>query len=1041
MDNKFMERLKNPEMSHRSLPFWAWNEKLDREEIIRQIHSMKEAGAGGFFMHSREGLETEYMGEEWKQSIETAIKEAEKLGMQAWLYDEDRWPSGTAGGRVTAMGDAYRCKGLTLEVLEREQLNQILKEDTSMDSSAGPDGKTGLTALYAAVIHDMEITSYRRMDLNHHCHIESGEILLAVRLEVSAASQWFNHEAPPDNLNPDCVDAFIRKTHETYKALAGSEFGRTVPGIFTDEPSLHDRHAYFGEKKGWIPWTFGFAAYFTEKTGYDFLEFLPELYFHGTNSRKIRHDYWYTLTMRFGETYFKRIGNWCEENHLLFTGHFLQEDKMGLCARVNGGVMPHYQYQHVPGIDMLCEQIQEFLTVKQCTSVASQLGKSFVLSEMYGCTGWDFTFEGQKWMGDWQYVLGVTRRCQHLALYSLRGCRKRDYPPSFHYNTTWWKQNKGVEDYFARLGTALEEGVPVRKVLLLHPASTVWSLLGVNPYGNPVRREERDVPKLNQYGDRFQEFLRYLLEQHFDCDLGDEMLIKDYGRVEEGRFFIGNAGYDAVVIPPVDTLMESTYQILIQWMEEGKTVFLVGNQPFLTDGSEQKKEIRERFLNHSQLVQLNKKEKLLQQLEPYRTVGITDPDGNPDEKILYQLRRTEWGYVLFVVNTDREQPHSIRISMNGEGLWKEMNLLTGECNKVSGIRQIEGKSLLTADYSPCDSRLYLIDKNQIETYVKDPVLTRSNVIDLPKQCQIILSGPNVLTLDMCRYHLENDPLSNLMEVWQAQEKIRKDLGMRSISRNGMEQRYRWINTPHKADGKKLELIFGFDSDCPVKGCQLVVERAKEFEIYINGALLDQSKKDWYLDRSFHTVPVPKVKQGYNEIRLFCAYRNDMELENIYLSGDFSVSPMRRLGKPVKALAVGDWCRQGLFHYSGSVSYQYHFFWHGKGNQILLLMDPTAVCVRVLVNGSSINVPWIYGEPVPITEFIHLGENEIEIELTGSPRNMLGPFHIKEKHPVTTNDACFSPAEKEYEESYQTVFYGLNKRPSIQIMKKQERSRI
>ena len=67
--------------------------------------------------------------------------------------------------------------------------------------------------------------------------------------------------------------------------------------------------------------------------------------------------------------------------------HFLQEDKIGLCARVNGAVMPDYQYQQVPGIDMLCEQTNEYMTVKQCTSVANQLDKKWVLSETYGCTG------------------------------------------------------------------------------------------------------------------------------------------------------------------------------------------------------------------------------------------------------------------------------------------------------------------------------------------------------------------------------------------------------------------------------------------------------------------------------------------------------------------------------------------------------------------------------------------------------------------------------------------------------------------------------
>lgn len=222
---------------------------------------------------------------------------------------------------------------------------------------------------------------------------------MIVRLEVSAPSEWFNNQAPPDNLNPECVKAFIRQTHEKYKAAVGDEFGKTIPGIFTDEPSLNDAHAYFGEKKSWIPWTYGYGKYFEELIGYDFFDRLPEFYFNTDQSAKIRHDYWRSITVRFGQTYFKTIGEWCENNHLLFTGHFLWENRLGLCTRVNGAVMANYQYQDVPGIDMLCEQTDEYITVKQCSSVANQLGKRHVLSETYGCTGWNFTFEGQKWMG------------------------------------------------------------------------------------------------------------------------------------------------------------------------------------------------------------------------------------------------------------------------------------------------------------------------------------------------------------------------------------------------------------------------------------------------------------------------------------------------------------------------------------------------------------------------------------------------------------------------------------------------------------------
>lgn len=52
---------------------------------------------GGFFIHSRDGLETVYMGQEWMELVRSTVETAEALDMQAWLYDEDRWPSGFAG--------------------------------------------------------------------------------------------------------------------------------------------------------------------------------------------------------------------------------------------------------------------------------------------------------------------------------------------------------------------------------------------------------------------------------------------------------------------------------------------------------------------------------------------------------------------------------------------------------------------------------------------------------------------------------------------------------------------------------------------------------------------------------------------------------------------------------------------------------------------------------------------------------------------------------------------------------------------------------
>ena len=55
----------NPSAAYRGKPFWAWNGKLEEQELLRQIDVLHEMGFGGFFMHSRTGLQTEYLGEDW----------------------------------------------------------------------------------------------------------------------------------------------------------------------------------------------------------------------------------------------------------------------------------------------------------------------------------------------------------------------------------------------------------------------------------------------------------------------------------------------------------------------------------------------------------------------------------------------------------------------------------------------------------------------------------------------------------------------------------------------------------------------------------------------------------------------------------------------------------------------------------------------------------------------------------------------------------------------------------------------------------------
>ena len=92
---------RNPTAEYRGAPFWAWNNRLDRETLLRQIDVLRDMGMGGFHMHSRVGLATPYLGEAFLDMVRACNEKARENNMLSWLYDEDRWPSGAAGGRVT----------------------------------------------------------------------------------------------------------------------------------------------------------------------------------------------------------------------------------------------------------------------------------------------------------------------------------------------------------------------------------------------------------------------------------------------------------------------------------------------------------------------------------------------------------------------------------------------------------------------------------------------------------------------------------------------------------------------------------------------------------------------------------------------------------------------------------------------------------------------------------------------------------------------------------------------------------------------------
>lgn len=985
---KLTEILKDPDCSYRSAPFWGWNDRLRPEELVRQLKDMKEKGMGGAFIHSREGLETPYLSEEWMDCVAKSIDCARQEDLELWIYDEDKWPSGSAGGTVSAADpERFTAKGLTLE---------LLPPDTQL-----PDEPTGtyIVGKYFANRDGKALLSLQPAD----GPVPDGSCLLVLRRELSTSSEWYNGFAPTDCLNPDAVKKYLEITHHRYKERFGDQFGKTVKGFFTDEPNCCDFYSFFTPGRPWLPWTDAFADEFSTRRGYDPVPMLPYLFFDGPQCSQIRHDYWRTITELFSESFMKPMYDFCEENGVELTGHVLYENDLGYNIRVCGAAMPQYRYLHRPGIDLLGEQCREYLTVRQCSSVAHQYGRAHTITETYGCTGWEFDFEGQKWLGDWQFVNGITRRCQHMTLYSIRGCRKRDYPPVFHYQNTWWEYNKRMEDYFARLSSAVQTGKLSRKILLLHPISGLWTQCASDPDEDLNRVEmnmgwtDEHIMSLNRKGEQTNRLAEALVRNHLDFDFGDEIILSEIAAIREKHLIVGSGEYETIIVPPVESLFRSTLDLLERFSEAGGNIIWMGDAPRLVEGRPSQEAVR--LASKPGIRSAADIPGLLQELAQSRSVSVRSAFGAEDTDILTMVRECEDGLLLFAVNHDRENAHFATFTLPLSGSVTAYDPWTDESRELSvtpsgsGIRFSE---LL----SPAQSRIYLLRTDRLPSFgnteapYRHPHYTESVFAALGPTAQFRRTEPNVLVLDRCAYRLGQEEFSGDTDVWMAQRAIRDRLQMQQIYYNGAPQRYSWLkNEPE--EGTPFALRFTFRADhLPQGTCRLAVENPEALTLHCNG-LPCPLTDEWFSDRAMKCFALPQLQKGDNTLILSGMYTLDRELEDAFLIGDFGVSQDRTLIREPAKLHFGDWCLQGYPHYHGSMVYSFRlpgFVPNGK-SVMLNLSQYRASLVEVLVNGVSAGE--LFGKcrtMLDITPLLNPEENTLELKVVGSPRNMYGPFH-------------------------------------------------
>ena len=89
-----------PPREYTTAPFFVWNAEITREEIDKFMEDFKKEGSSQVIIHPRPGLITEYMSANWYELYQYTVNKGKELGMDVWIYDENSYPSGFAGGHV-----------------------------------------------------------------------------------------------------------------------------------------------------------------------------------------------------------------------------------------------------------------------------------------------------------------------------------------------------------------------------------------------------------------------------------------------------------------------------------------------------------------------------------------------------------------------------------------------------------------------------------------------------------------------------------------------------------------------------------------------------------------------------------------------------------------------------------------------------------------------------------------------------------------------------------------------------------------------------
>ncbi len=727
--------------------------------------------------------------------------------------------------------------------------------------------------------------------------VTPGHCLLIFSWEEAEGHSFYNGQTYLDTMCGEATEHYLHITHDAYQKACGDRIGHSIKGIFTDEPSRgfvfcdwHGQPGAGGDTAAVTPWTPRLWDAFTEAFGYDLRTRLPELFLRPSPEERLSPVKWQYLEIcqrLFMDHWAKPMLARCHALGLQLTGHALHEDSLAAQAVPCGSLLRYYEHFDCPGVDVLGLRNTNYYVVKQLASVARQFGKPWMMSELYGCSGWQTTFEDHKRIGDWQALFGINLRCHHLSWYSMAGEAKRDYPASISFQSSWWREYEAVETYFSRFNVLMQAGTPLCDVLVVHPVESLWAQARVG-WATWLRAVDPDVLALEKI---FTDVFTWLSGAQIDFDYGDEEHLARRASIDAqtGELVLGPMRYRVMVVAGMETMRGTTLDLLKRFQRAGGRVVFAGEAA--THVGAVPSEEANTFRREAVAVPLERRA-LTEAVRAGSAVSRMLRLDEHGEGLFSQVRCEDGAHVVALLNPSETRDYpATEVTFAGRGPVLEMDCLSGTTRRVETAGASDGTLRWTASLRPLQERIYLVGKDLPDALPPLPPAPAPEAwgdVDAPDGFVYELDEPNLAVLDMASFATGagDAPWQSRREILQVEKSL---CDLTGIPLRGGEMVQPWAARKGPS-GPSLPIRLRFDFTvecCPEGEVRLMLEQPERYRIRLNGTPVPVPETTgWLIDPCLRTLPLPaeSLIPGANELVLETNFEPGLELEAIYLLG-------------------------------------------------------------------------------------------------------------------------------------------------------------